>query len=91
MKPLPENLRTHHRTHTFTRDTIPAGLLGEHLTKDGTWGKIVVLSGAITYHISGVASESMTLTPQHYGVIEPKMPHRVEPVGEVEFYVEFFR
>lgn len=90
MKPLPPQVSPYHKTHLFTQDSIPAGLLGEHKVKNGTWGKIVVVAGSLRYRILGSTPEEIVLTPQTYGVAEPNVPHQVEPVGDVQFFVEFY-
>jgi tellurite resistance-related uncharacterized protein len=33
---LPEGVTSYKRTPTFTEETIPAGLLNDHQTKEGT-------------------------------------------------------
>ena len=43
---LPGGLEPYKRTNTFTEDSVPAGLLAEHSTKDGVWGLIHVEKGA---------------------------------------------
>jgi tellurite resistance-related uncharacterized protein len=91
MRALPDDVAPYKRTPEFTQDTVPAGLVGEHRTKPGVWGKIVVLEGRLRYHILEPAPETVELDPTRHGVVEPEMAHRVEPVGDVRFYVEFHR
>ena len=31
------------------------------------------------------------LSPDRPGVVQPEQPHEVEPLGDVHFYVEFYR
>jgi tellurite resistance-related uncharacterized protein len=90
MKQLPPLLSAYHKTHVFTQDSIPSGLLGEHRTKAGTWGKIVVTAGSLRYRILGPVPEEHLLTPESFGVVEPTVPHQVQAVGPVEFFVEFY-
>nr|WP_236750234.1 DUF1971 domain-containing protein [Acidithiobacillus ferridurans] len=50
--PLPEPpvpLKEYQRTPEFTDDDAPAGLLHEHRTKAGVWGRIVLLEGNLRY------------------------------------------
>lgn len=91
MRRLPAGVRAYRRTDTFSDDSVPAGLLGEHSTRPGTWGKIVVVKGILRYTIVEPSIEVIELCPGKPGVVEPAVRHRVEPVGEVEFYVEFYR
>jgi tellurite resistance-related uncharacterized protein len=91
MKHLPPGVSAYKRTPEFTRDTIPAGLLKSHSTKEGVWGKIVVLEGRLRYRILEPRLEELELGPESAGVVEPTIKHEVAPVGAVRFYVEFFR
>lgn len=91
MKSLPADVVAYRRTPEFTADTVPAALLDQHATKAGVWGTIVVLEGRLRYHIDEPEVEAHVLIPGAPGVVEPGMLHRVEPLGAVRFYVEFFR
>lgn len=90
MTPLPAGVEPYRRTPEFDEATVPAGLLRDHRTAAGVWGTIRVLSGRLRYLVPdrGIDAE---LTPDRVGVIEPEVPHRVEPVGPVRFFVEFHR
>jgi len=90
MKDLPDNVTYYNRTPEFTRATIPKGLLRRHLTKEGTWGKIIILEGRLRYRILEPELEEIELSADRYGVVEPAVPHEVEPMGHFRFYVEFF-
>ena len=89
MKRLPETVTPFRRTESFTRSTVPNGLLKDHRTKEGVWGLIQVEVGALEYSIG--ANEVYVLTPGKNGVVEPTAPHRVKPLGEVLFFVEFYK
>lgn len=87
-------LESYKRTPTFTENTVPAGLRTDHSTKEGVWGLIHVTQGRLRYFITDPRRE-----PEEYvldpgtepGVVEPTILHRVEPMGSVEFQVEFLR
>ena len=92
--PLPPGLEPYKRTATFTETTIPAGLLGEHSTKEGVWGLIEVESGTLRYLVTDPRREARDLTlvaGGEPGIVEPTILHRVEPVGQVRFHVQFLR
>ena len=91
MKELPENVKPYKRTPEFTAETVPSGLLRDHNTKPGVWGKIVVLEGTLLYRILEPEVEEHRLDPEHPGVVEPTVKHEVEVQGDVRFYVEFHR
>ena len=90
MKTMPATATAYKRTATFTRDTVPDGLRKAHKTARGVWGRIVVLEGALHYEILE-PYERQVLTPELPGVVEPAVPHRVAPLGEVRFFVAFYR
>ena len=91
MKALPANAVAYKRTAEFTSSSVPSTLLRCHRTKEGAWGKIVVLEGALTYRILEPTVEEVLLTRENCGVIEPTIKHEVVPQGGVRFYVEFYR
>ena len=91
MKSLPPDVAPYRRTAEFTELTVPAGLRRGHTTKAGTWGRICVVSGALRYRILGAAPEEHLLSPERPGVVEPEVPHEVEPLADVRFFVEFLR
>ena len=91
MKTLPENYLPYKRTPEFTETSVPDGLLRSHTTKEGVWGKIVVLEGLLLYRVLEPAIEENLLDPTRFGVVEPTVRHEVEPRGAVRFYVEFYR
>ena len=91
MKSLPTNVLAYQRTPEFSAESVPAGLRRSHTTKAGVWGKIVVLEGRLRYRILEPVVEDWVLTADQAGVVEPEVPHEVEPIAEVRFYVEFLR
>ncbi len=91
MKTLPTNVIAYKRTPDFTESTVPAGLLRSHNTKEGVWGKIVVVEGALLYRILEPEVEEILLSSERWGVVEPTVRHEVVPVAGVRFYVEFHR
>jgi tellurite resistance-related uncharacterized protein len=91
MKLLPEDVKPYKRTPEFSQDTLPAGLRKRHMTSEGVWGRIVVLEGALRYRILEPESEELLLGPEREGIVAPGVPHEVEPMGDVRFYVEFLR
>ena len=90
MKALPSNVAAYRRTKTFTRNTVPKGLLADHNTKAGVWGVITVLEGQLEYVIPS-SNETLILGPDTPGVVEPEVPHHVRPLGPATFFVEFYR
>ena len=86
----PADFVAYKRTPMFTAQSVPAGLLRDHATKRGVWARIVVLEGELRYRITSLAVDEV-LSPHHGGIVAPEVLHSVEPQGEVQFYVEFYR
>lgn len=70
---------------------MPSALLRAYNTKQGAWGKIIVLEEALTYRILEPEVEEVLLSRSKCGVIEPTIKHEVVPEPGVRFYVEFYR
>ena len=91
MKSLPADVEAYKATPEFTEATLPAGLRKRHTTAAGVWARIVVLEGSLHYRILVPELEEVLLDTERVGVVEPGVPHEVEPAGSVRFYVEFMR
>lgn len=91
MKSLPANVAAYQRTKEFTASSVPAALTRQHDTKAGVWGRICVLEGTLLYRILEPTVEEHVLSPGLDGIVEPRVPHEVEPTPGVRFYVEFLR
>jgi tellurite resistance-related uncharacterized protein len=89
MKQIPENVTAYKQTPEFDEISVPKGLLNAHQTKEGVWGKIVILEGVLQYTISE-PEEVILLDVNRFGVVEPTALHQVKPLGKVRFYVEFY-
>ena len=91
MKDLPGDVSHYATTPEFTDDTLPAGLRDTHRTGGDTWAKIVDVEGRLRYCILEPDVHEHELSPQRPGIVEPAVPHRVEPIGPVRFQLEFYR
>ena len=91
MKTLPADAVPYQRTDEFSELDIPAALRRRHSTKRGVWGRIRVVEGSLRYRILEPQLEEYVVTSERAGVIEPEVPHEVEPLGKVRFFVEFLR
>lgn len=90
MKLLPSNVRAYKKTDVFSETTVPQGLLNNHRTLPGVWGKIIVLEGSLKYVIEEEQAE-YDLDSERFGVVEPQVIHHIKPMGKVSFYVEFYK
>ena len=76
------------RTPVSNEATPPAGLRGEHRTRDVVWGVVRVLEGRRLPRLLD-RSEEAVLTPDAPGLVLPGQPHAVAPLGRVRPRVEF--
>jgi tellurite resistance-related uncharacterized protein len=88
---LPRDATPYHRTPEFSESTLPDALRRRHTTKPGVWARIRVIEGTLRYRILAPQTREHVLTPGRPGIVEPEVPHEVEPIGRVRFYVEFLR
>jgi len=86
----PKGYVAQRRTPEFTESTTPRGLLADHTTQPAVWGRIVVLEGALEYHIPSIGVTEL-LSPEREGSVVPELPHHLVHTGSVRFFVEFFR
>lgn len=86
----PASFVPYKRTAEFDEVTVPAALRADHTTKRGVWASIVVLEGELRYHVPSLG-RTETLRVDAPGTVAPEVPHRVEPVERVRFFVEFYR
>ncbi len=91
MKQIPSAAVAYQATPEFTEQSVPAGLLRNHNTKAGVWGRIVVSTGTLLYRIVGNPGEEHVLRAGLDGVVEPGVLHEVALLGPVRFHVEFLR
>ena len=90
---LPADFVAYKQTPVFTAATVPAGLLHDHTTRVGVWGKIIILEGRLRYHVEALGLVTL-LTPDSPGIVAPELPHHiavVEPGEPLRFLVEFYR
>ncbi len=89
MKTLPSHVKSYKMTPVFDADSIPKGLLKDHNTKNGVWGVIHVTEGELEYTIED--GEVNILTPENKGTVEPEILHYIRALGDVSFYIEFYK
>ncbi|MBL4720137.1 MAG: DUF1971 domain-containing protein [Alphaproteobacteria bacterium] len=87
---LPDSLPAHASLHP--RHGAPAALLKDHRTKEGVWGVLHVVSGALEFHDytpdykqDPTTAQSRVLHAGDTRVIKDSAPHRVKPLGAASF------
>jgi tellurite resistance-related uncharacterized protein len=88
---MPKGFAPYKRTADFTAATIPQALRGQHSTKAGVWALIHVLEGRLRYIVEPPLAREEIVVPGKPAVVVAEVLHRVEPDGEVRFFVEFHR
>ncbi len=88
---LPEGLEAHAESPLFTEETLPQKLRSRHALKAGTWGKLIMLSGALDYIQPGAEVERTSLKEGDAIAIPPETPHWVEPRGALRCKIVFHR
>ncbi len=76
-------------TPVFDQDTLPAALRARHNTKADVWGLIRVIEGRLRLTYLEPLSE-IVLTPGNPGVVLPRQPHFVTPLGPMKMQVDFY-
>ena len=89
------HLIAYKRLPNWTRDTIPEAIKQKHHTKEGTWAKLTILSGQLTYIIlddHGEIRDSLTFTREsNIPFIPPKVCHRIEAMSDdLECFLTFY-
>ncbi|MGI9282385.1 MAG: DUF1971 domain-containing protein [Endozoicomonas sp.] len=91
MKTLPDHVTAYKKTPVFDQDSMPAGLLKTHRTKEGTWGVLNVLEGSVVFCPEQQSTEKVSLSAGDQWVIQPEQAHHLELNGPVSCYVEFYK
>ena len=87
---LPASVQLVRTTPTFTAETVPPGLLRGHEVATGTWGRLRVDEGTVTFVLEATGEERR-LGPGDTQVIEPDVVHHVVVDPGASFAVEFHR
>jgi tellurite resistance-related uncharacterized protein len=91
MPQLPEDVEVYNTSPEYDEKTIPEGLLHDHRTRAGVWGRIVVREGKLMYAVADPGGAAWVLRPGIDGFIAPGTAHWIAPHGRVRFVIEFLR
>lgn len=78
------------RTREFDEATLPSGLAKDHATRRGVWARIHVVAGTLKYHVGAPIHRDFLVEAPATGIIVPEVPHRVEAIAAVRFFVVFW-
>lgn len=88
---MPDGLELVRTTDVFDQGSVPAGLLRAHRVADGVWGRLVVLTGAVTFVFDDESDRPITVGAAGAVSIPPARQHHIELDGPATFAVEFYR
>ena len=87
----PDDAKPHRNTPVFDEHSVPDGLLADHRTRAGVWGRLEVLSGSLALCFVDPLDERVVVSAGEWAAIPPELPHHVELLGPVRFQVVFCR
>ena len=87
---MPEGLTQIGTSHVWDEVTMPGGLRNSHRVALGRWGLIKVYEGRLRYSAQTTPPVQRVLTPGATQPIPPTVAHEVEPLGHVQFSIEWF-
>lgn len=87
---IPDGFVAYKETPIFDEHSVPAGLLGDHATREGVWARVEVLSGRLDLVWADDGSID-AVSPEVPGLIPPCRRHAVVLDGPVRFKVVFHR
>jgi len=93
MASLPKHVQKYAETPVFTEESVPKKLTSVHDTKEGVWGRLIMIEGQLDFVIPGPPHISQSLQAENgdIAIIEPQIPHYVDIKGPVTFKIEFLR
>ena len=86
---LPPGLVPCGSTRTFTRETLPAGLLRDHSLRAGRWGLLQLLEGTVTF-VDQERELEIELSAPATHLIAPQALHHLKVAGPFACRIEFF-
>ena len=90
---LPHEAKVYRTIGPFDGTSLPKGLLREHRLKEGSWGRLRVLSGEILFvwDDADCEGQSVVVGPAAIVIIPPIVPHHLEMrATDVLLEIEFF-
>lgn len=91
MEQQTDRFEIYRRIGPFDAANLPRGLLAEHRLKPGTWARLSLLSGQVCFVWDTPEPRSVRLDTGADLLIEPEVPHHLEPEGDFLIEIAFMR
>lgn len=90
---VPDDIETYRTVGPFNAENLPKGLLKDHKLKDGTWGRLTMLEGAIRFIWSDGRTDGLVeeLAAGDVLMIPPQALHNLEQTGDFSLEIEFMK
>jgi len=75
---LPPGAEAYRTIGPFDAGSLPSGLRRTHDLKDGTWGKVELLSGTLGFVWEDQVAEAREYMAPAEIIVPPQIPHHVE-------------
>jgi tellurite methyltransferase len=87
---LPDGLRLVRTSPLWDEHTMPVGLRRSHRIAAGTWGRVVVHDGHLQFTAQTDPEIQVVLGSSMTQAIPPEVEHKVQPLIQVRFSIDFF-
>ncbi len=87
----PESVEPYRSTEIFDEHSVPKGLLAEHRTRKGVWGRLEVTEGSLVLSFAAPLDERVEVSAGDWAAIPPELTHHVELGQAAKFRVVFCR
>jgi len=88
---LPVHVTAYARSKEFDATSVPDKFLSHHDLKAGTWGRLQVMAGGVTFFTEGEDEPLAVLRSVDELVICPEERHYVQLSDDAVFFVEFYK
>lgn len=88
---LPAEVEPYRTIGPFDETSLPGGLRQTHSLKDGSWAKLQLTTGELTFAWQDEHGGSEVLHAPAVLIVPPLIPHLVELAGPVSLTITFYR
>lgn len=91
LRELPKGVEPYAQSPLFKAGEVPESLQKSHRTKKGTYARLVVKAGTVTYYVTGQDLPVASIGVGDDFIILPDEEHFVKVTDDAEFFLEFCR